>query len=132
MVVEDEGPAVTVAKPVLLLAQVPPATGCVNVTVWPTHTLDVVPGPEIFANAAVTVITAVTLQLPTLYDIVVVPPDTPVTKPVNEPTVALPVTEDVHKPPDVVLANCVVDPAQTVSVPVIGSGPVVTFTVVND
>ena len=49
---------------------------------------------------------------------VAVPPETPVTTPVPEPTVATPVFEDVHVPPVVALLSVVVAPVQAVAVPV--------------
>ena len=61
-----------------------------------------------------------TLEQPvlvTMYCIIAVPADTPVTKPVGE-TVARAVLLLAHVPPVVVLDNCVVKPAHTEVVPV--------------
>jgi hypothetical protein len=53
---------------------------------------------------------------------VAVPAATPVTNPVLEFTVAILVLLLLHVPPTVVFANWVVNPAQTLNVPVIGAG----------
>ena len=65
----------------------------------------------------------------------VVPGDTPVTKPpaVNIPAeliVAIPVSELDQEPPAVASANCVVDPTQTVDVPMIEATVGSAFTVI--
>ena len=59
------------------------------------------------------------------------PYDTPVTTPVDEPIVAMPVLPLVHVPPLVASLMLVVKPAHTVAVPVMdeGSGLTVTTTV---
>jgi len=53
---------------------------------------------------------------------VTVPEATPVTMPVAGPTVAVAVLLLAHVPPVVASASVVVDPAQTVAVPVIAAG----------
>lgn len=58
------------------------------------------------------------------------PADTPVTIPVNDPTVAKPVLLLVHVPPALVLLKAVVNPAHTLVVPVIDAGGGFTVTVV--
>ena len=58
-----------------------------------------------------------------------VPADTPDTIPVV-PIVATPMLALVHVPPPVASARAVVAPVQTVSVPVIAAGVVLTVTVV--
>lgn len=58
----------------------------------------------------------------TEYEIVAVPAATPVTSPLNEPTVAIPVAELLHIPPPLTSARVVIPPTQTVAVPVIGAG----------
>ncbi len=52
--------------------------------------------------------------------IVTVPEATPVTTPVDEPTVAIAVLLLLHVPPDVALLSVVVLPWQTLAVPVMG------------
>jgi hypothetical protein len=59
-----------------------------------------------------------------------VPVTIPVTTPEEEPTVAIEILPLVHVPPDVLLLSDVVDPEQTVSVPVIGSNAAPTVTTV--
>ena len=84
-----------VATDVLLLDHTPPVAASLNVRVLPTHrvvtpVIDV--GPP-------TVTTVVTIQLePVENDIVDVPDDTPVTIPVEDPTVATVVLLLVHTP----------------------------------
>jgi len=118
-------PAPTVAKPVLLLVHAPPRVVLLNVTVLPTHTFVV---PVITGRAALTVAIAVARQPATVYDILDVPADIPVITPVAPPIAATPVVPEVHTPPGVVLDSVDVEVAHKVSVPVIGSGPVVTVT----
>ena len=52
---------------------------------------------------------------------VAVPAETPLTTPVEEPTVATPVALLLQVPPEVELANVVVDPTQVEVVPVIAA-----------
>ncbi len=52
---------------------------------------------------------------------VAVPAAIPVTMPVPDPTVAILVLLLLHEPPEVVLVNVVVAPAQTVKVPAISA-----------
>ena len=60
---------------------------------------------------------------------VAVPAATPVTTPVED-TVATAGLDDVHAPPAVAEANCVVEPAHTVVAPVIAATVGFTFTVI--
>ena len=122
--------ALMVATVGVALLQVPPACVELNVTVLPTHTFSVplnTPG----VGAVVTVTVAVPLLLLlSVYVIVVVPPATPVTKPVLL-TVATPVFDDCHGVtaegvPEPV--NCVVPLLQIAKVPLI-TGFVLTVTV---
>jgi hypothetical protein len=64
-----------------------------------------------------------------VYVIVAVPPEIPVTTPVDEPTVPMAVALLLHTPPDVVQPSVVVLPTQTVAVPVIDAGNGLTVTV---
>ena len=68
----------------------------------------------------------------TVYVIVAEPAVTPLTTPVDEFTVATAVLDDVHTPPAVAEANCVVEPVQTFVAPVIEAtvGFTLTFTVI--
>ena len=62
---------------------------------------------------------------------VVVPAETPVTTPAPE-TVATEADELLHTPPAVASASAVVDPAQTVVVPVIAAGAAGSELIVSD
>jgi hypothetical protein len=103
----------------VLLAHVPPATGCVSVVVSPSHTLAV---PPIGTGAAVTVTTIVEVQ-PALnaYVIVVVPAAMPVTIPVVEPIVPTPGVLLTHVPPEVLFDNRIVEPIHTLVGPTMGA-----------
>jgi hypothetical protein len=63
---------------------------------------------------------------------VAVPAATPVTIPVVEPTVAMPVAVLVHTPPGVVLLSVAVEPMQINAVPVIAAGVTGTGLTVTD
>ena len=118
----------TVAIPVLPLVHVPPLVASLKVVVKPAQT-DAV--PVIDDGNGFTVATIVVIQpVARVYVIVEVPDDTPVTMPVDEPIVAMPVLPLVHVPPPASL-SVVVKPAQTTAVPVIedGNGLTVTTTV---
>ena len=116
-----------VATPVLELVHVPPPIAATRLVVLPIQMMLV---PVIADGVAFTVTTAVFTQLPAVYDMVTVPAATPVTTPVDEPTVAKPVLLLLHVPPVVAQASVVVAPSHTVSVPVIGNGFTLTFIVV--
>ncbi len=62
------------------------------------------------------------------YVIVALPADMPVTTPVVEPIVAVPVLLLLHVPPAVTFAKVTVDPVFTVAVPVIAAGEAFTET----
>jgi hypothetical protein len=62
---------------------------------------------------------------------VAVPPETPVTTPVPEPTVATAVAKVLHVPPVVVVLNEVVAPTHTTVVPVMDAGNAFTVTVLK-
>jgi hypothetical protein len=114
----------TLAKP-LLLVHVPPAVPCVNVVLMPTH---IFVEPVIAAGAALTVAIAVARQPATVYEIVAVPAAIPVITPVPDTIVATPVVLDVQAPDGVALVNVDVEPAHTVSVPLITDGAADTVT----
>jgi hypothetical protein len=57
-----------------------------------------------------------------------VPEAMPVTKPLDEPTVAIMGFEELHVPPGVAQVNVEVPPGATVVVPIIGAGAVLTVT----
>lgn len=63
---------------------------------------------------------------------VAIPAVTPLTIPVDEPTVAMPVAVLVHIPPEVVLLNVAVEPMQINAVPVIAAGVTGTGLTVTD
>ena len=74
----------TVATEVLVLNHVPPGTISLRVIVLPVATAEL---PVIGATGS-TVKVTVAMAVPTIYVIVAVPADTPVTTPVDEPIVA--------------------------------------------
>jgi hypothetical protein len=85
--------------------------------------------PVIAAGCVLTVTVAVEKQPPdNVYVITAVPALTPVTTPVDEPTVATPVLPLVQVPPDGDELSVVVDPVQTEAVPEIAPGAVATVT----
>lgn len=116
----------------LLLLQLPPLTASVNVIVDPVQTLA---GPLIVpAVGAAVIVTAVVADavpqlLVTVYVIVAVPADTPLTTPVALLMLAIVGELLLHVPPLVVLVSVVVAPTHAVVVPLIvpanGSGSTV-------
>src|ERR1043165_2478246 len=118
-----------VPTPGVVLIHVPPGVVVVNVVVLPVHTCS---EPPILAGSAYTVTFALAWQVVgSVYTIVAVAvPATPLTIPVVEPTVAVPVAKLLQVPPGVVLLNVVVWPTQVVSTPVTGAGFAFTDTVV--
>ena len=117
-----------VAMLVALLLHVPPLIGLLSVVLPPMHIWVV---PVIAGDGGVTVITPVTAQpVPViLYVIVVVPAVTPVTIPVDEPIVAIPVLLLLQVPPVVALLIVTVPPIHTALPPVIAAGNGLTVTV---
>ena len=81
------------------------------------------------AGSAFTVTSAALVQPNNVYVTIAVPFDTPLTMPVVLPTEAMPLADELHVPPDVVLAKVVVAPIHTLRVPVIVAG--VVFTVIT-
>lgn len=117
----------TVAIAVLLLDHVPPDGDELKVMVLPEHTDD---GPDIALGVVFTVNDCVLEQpLPSVYVIITVPADTPVTVPVLLPTVAIPVLPDSQVPPDGDELSVEADPIHTDKVPVGTVGEVLTVTV---
>ena len=101
----------TVAFAGLLVDQMPPGVAWLSAVVAPTQTLSV---PFMAAVAAFTV-TCVILEQPApiAYVTLVVPTATPVTMPVEMPTVAFVGALLTHVPPVVVLESVIVWPTQT-------------------
>ena len=100
------------------MLQVPGVVASARAEVWPTQ---IVEGPEIAAGAGFTVTITVDVQLPSEYDIVVVPADEPKTFP--EPsTVATIVLVLLHNPPLTGLLRFVELPLHSSNVPAMGSG----------
>ena len=75
--------------------------------------------PALIVGNPFTVTTVITLPPERLYEMFAVPAATPVTTPVAEFTVAIPVLPLLHVPPLVALLNVVVLPTHTVAVPVV-------------
>jgi hypothetical protein len=116
----------TVATPVALLLHVPPDVAFARVVVVPVHML-VFP---VMGRRALMVTTAVMAHPPDgVYEIVVLPPATPVTTPVD-PTVAMDVLLLVHVPLPAASVSVTVPPAQTAELPVIAGGSADTVTTV--
>jgi hypothetical protein len=116
----------------LLLVHVPPLVVLLSVVVLPVQTVAVpvmalttVPG----VTVTFLVVRAVPQSVVTIYDIVLVPADMPVTIPVM-PTVPTAVLLLLQEPPGDALLSAVVLPAQTEATPVIGLavGSVLTVT----
>lgn len=110
-----------VAMPVATLLHTPPGAASESVVARPRHTLAVpVMKPALGNGLTVTtwVETAVPQAFVTVYEMVVVPADTPVTIPAAF-IVALAGVEELHTPPPTLLLKVVVVAAQTVAVPVI-------------
>ncbi len=124
----------TVATEVTLLLHVPPDVASVRLVVDPWHTLGV---PRITAGSGFTVTVLDVVQpLVAVYVIsavagVLLPVTTPPTVPVIRFTVAIPVAPLTQVPTGPAGSlKLVVEPWQTVSVPVMPGGEAVTFTVV--
>ena len=105
----------------LALLHSPPPAALVSDVLAPTHTIAVpaiVPASGIGLTVATCVAAAVPQLLLTVYDIVVVPAEKPVTTPevLTEPTAGLVL---LHAPPLVALVSEVLAPAHTIAVPVI-------------
>ena len=112
-----EGPIV--ATLVLPLDQVPPPVASLRVVVKPLQTVAI---PVMDEGNGFTVTTFVAIQpVARVYVIVELPDDTPVTSPVDKPTVAIAVLPLVHVPPPASLKDAV-NPAQTTAVPVMDDG----------
>jgi hypothetical protein len=126
-----------IAMPTAPVLQIPPLAELLNEVVLPAQTVAVpvmVPASGSGLTVTICVATAVPQLFVTVYDIVAVPADTPVTTPLVL-TVAIPEAPVLHVPPLTELLNVVVLPAQTVAMPVIapasGSGLTVTICVVT-
>jgi hypothetical protein len=93
-----------------------------------THTDD---SPVMIAGKGLTVKEEIVLQpVAKEYVIFTTPGTTPVTIPVNEPTVATAILLLVQVPPPVLLVSVVVLPSHTLNVPVMGTGDGLTKIVV--
>jgi len=123
--IPDEEP--TVATVVVLLVQWPPVVASVNVVEAVPHTWNV-PAIDAGAGTVFTDKSAVVLQpVGNLYVIVVVPLITPVTIPVEEPTVATEVVLLVQVPPGEASVSATVAPSQIAAIAPITAG--IAFTV---
>jgi hypothetical protein len=114
----------TVAIPVLLLLHVPPAVASNTDAVVPLHTKEV----PVIGNIGFTVATIVALHpvVPAKYVMIAVPPTTPVTTPLPEPTVAIAVLAELQVPDPAGSFNVTVAPAHTGALPVIAPGKLLT------
>lgn len=120
--------APTVATAVLLLLQTPPVVASVNVTGVPMQILE---DPEIAAGDGSIVTVLVTVQLaPGAKVIIATPADTPDTRPVVEPTLAIDGSLLLHVPVPTRLKNKEDSPSQMVDAPVMADGGGVTVTTI--
>ena len=121
----------TVATAAFDVVQTPPAVVLVKIVLEPIHAFVV---PAIAANVGkaftLTVVCAFATHpfVVTVYVIVALPADSPVTTPFAS-TDAIVLSDDVQTPPVVALVNAVVDPSQTSVVPVIAATTGIAFTV---
>ena len=116
--------ASTVPTAITLLLQAPPAVALSRSVVLPVQT---VAAPVMAAGSGLTVTTAVAAHPVDVLMILMltVPAEIPPTRPVAELTVPIATSDDCQVPPGTgagMLANAVVDPTQTVAVPVMGAG----------
>lgn len=122
---------VTLAIEGALLVQLPPGVASLN-DAEPFTQSGVVPNMEVGIGVTTIAVDAAVPQ-PLLYDIVMLPPATPVTKPVlsTEPMV---LSVLLQLPPGDVSLSCVVDPWHTVVVPLMlaGVGSTVTANVAGE
>jgi hypothetical protein len=114
-----------VATPGVTLLQVPPGVASARLVV---ARLQIASVPVIAAGCVFTVTVATETHEPIAYDITEVPAVTPVTTPAAD-TVATAGVVDVHVPPATPSESDVVEPAHTVSVPVIAPGAELTVRV---
>ncbi len=110
------------------MLQLPPPVAQVSITDSPSHTCD---GPAIAAGSGFTVMIFDLVQpVPTIpHTIVTVPGVTPVTMPLEAPTVATDGVPELHVQPGVVVDNVVGWPTQATDGPVIAAGNGFTVTV---
>ena len=124
--------ALIVAIDVAPLDQVPPVGLYVGVIELPMHNPEyAAPTQLILAvkGLAATETVAIALQEPdVVYVILTVPAATPVTIPVDEPTVAVPVALLVHVPPNVASLRVIAFAVQRLLDPLIAEGTVLTVT----
>ena len=126
-------PLVTVAFAVLLLLHTPPAVASLSVIVWPEATED---RPVIAATAGVVFIVATLVVIQPVFDrnvIIVVPAETPVSKPDEDPIVATETALLDHRLPAFASVTTLVPPTQSPATPAIAAGKAftVTFTVLK-
>lgn len=115
-----------VATDILLLLHVPNGVPSVSTAVAPKHTPT---GPPIAAGSGLTVTTAVAIHVVgSVYVILTVFADTPVTAPAKNGTVATAGLLLLHVPPTEASSNEVVALTQTCMVPVMGEGNGLTVT----
>jgi hypothetical protein len=106
-----------VATAVLPLVHEPPEGELLNVNVPPTQND---PEPVIAVGSGLTVTMLVVIPELSVYVITAVPAETPVTTPLDEPTVAMLTLPLLHVPPPIESLNVVELPAHSVRMPAIG------------
>jgi len=120
VMVPDADPMV--ATDVLPLVHVPPGTAFVSVSEFPTQiVIPIVPGTPIIGPGLGLTVTVYTSKHPveSIYVITAVPAATPVTTPVEDPTVATPGEPELQTPPDGLPVKAIVDPTHTLFGPLI-------------
>ena len=120
--------AQTFATVVSELVHMPPGMTSVKIILLPTPTF--VP-PVIAAGVAFTVTTVVTALPYTIYVITEVPAASPLTVPVDEPTIATAVLLLLQVPPVVASDKVIEEPVQTVAVPVMDDMPLTVIVAVT-
>ena len=112
------------ANAVLLLLQVPPVEASNKAVVWPAQ---IVNEPVIAAGELLTVTDLVAKQPPVkIYEIVVVPTELPITRPVDDPISATAGLLLLHTPPLMASVSSDVVPVQLNEEPDMGVGVVFT------
>jgi hypothetical protein len=114
----------TPAMPEMLERHVPPPVISESVVVSPEQTIE---APVIAAGKGFIVTVVAVLQpVGSIYDMIAVPAETPVTMPEILPTTAMPVDAELHRPPEVASVSVVVRPVQIAVVPAMATGGVLT------
>ena len=121
-------PEETVAITALLVPHIPPPVALDSVVFMPRHAFRL---PVIGVIEFTITVAALKQPVGSVYDIVVKPVPTPVSRPVGLMLATTVEAED-HVPPTGVLPSVTVDPLQIDVIPVIAVGAAFTVTILND